>query len=134
MQWKRRNYLISDSKKKLDVDFIHRSLRTSYWAQNRTKRTVKKTIENSLYFGVYTKGQQIGFCRAVTDYCTFTWVADVFIDPAFRGKGLGVWMMKCFVKHPKIKNTMHMLGTKDAHKLYEKVGFFRKEAMIKRPG
>lgn len=133
MQWKRRNYVISDGKKTLDVDFIHRSLITTYWAQNRTKRTVKKTIENSLCFGVYLKGRQIGFCRAVTDYCTFTWVADVFIDPAYRGKGLGVWLMKCFVQHPKIKGTMHMLGTKDAHALYEKVGFIRQEAMVRRP-
>ena len=60
---------------------------------------VEKSIANSLCFGVYAGERQIGFARVVTDYATFAWLCDVFIDDAHRGQGLGSLMVTCMVRN-----------------------------------
>jgi GNAT superfamily N-acetyltransferase len=98
----------------------------AYWAAGRSYETVERSVQNSLCFGVYDtdKEQQIGFARVVTDYITFAWLADVFIDPAYRGQGLGKWLVECVISHPDL-NPMRrfMLATKDADGLYAQYGF-----------
>ena len=69
--------------------------------------------------------------RAVTDprdpeewsFNAATVVVDVLIDEKYRGRGLGKWLMSCVVDHPNVKNTNSLLGTRDAHGLYEQFGF-----------
>ena len=45
-------------------------------------------IDHSLPFGIFTDENQVGFARVVTDFATFAWIADVFVDEEFRGQGL----------------------------------------------
>ena len=117
-------YLISTDKTKLDIKVIHGFLSTSYWAKNRTLKTTKLTIENSLCFGVYFKDNQIGYARVITDYATFAYLADVFILEEFRGRGLSKWLMKVILQYGEIQDLRRwFLATSDAHKLYEKFGF-----------
>ena len=60
----------------------------------------------------------------ITDYATFAYVADVFVLEEHRGQQLGVWLMECVAAHPRLQNLRRwMLGTRDAHTLYEKTGF-----------
>jgi len=125
-------YLLSDDKDLIDIDAVYSMLSKSYWASDRAKETVKKSIENSLCFGVYLGGEQIGFTRVVTDEAVFSWVCDVIIRSDYRGKGLGKWMVGCVVEHEKIRNTAQLLATKDAHELYKKFGFQQKECMVKK--
>ena len=73
------NYSISTDKSKLDLSVIHGFLSTSYWAEDIPVEIVKKSIENSLCFGVYSENTQIGFARVISDYTTFAYLADVFI-------------------------------------------------------
>ena len=133
MEWTNHKFTISDQPDSLDLDFIVASLNTTYWAAGRPAKIVKQSLQNAICFGIYDGQRQIGFARVVTDYCTFSWICDVFIDPEYRGQGLGTWMMHCVVNHPEIKNTHQLLGTKDAHDLYERVGFTRREMMSNRP-
>jgi GNAT superfamily N-acetyltransferase len=66
----------------------------------------------------------IGFVRVVTDYATFTWIADVFVLPEHRGKDLSKWLMETILTHPDLKGFRRwVLATKDAHELYRKFGF-----------
>ncbi len=117
-------YLISTEKEKLSLKVIHSYLKNSYWAKNRTLKTTKLAIKNSLCFGVYFKNRQIGFARVVTDYATFAYLADVFILEEHQGKGLSKSLMKVILNHKKLQNLRRwILATKDAHKLYEKFGF-----------
>ncbi len=117
-------YLISTEKSKLNTKTIYGYLSNSYWAKNRSLKTTKLAIKNSLCFGVYLKNKQIGFARVVTDYATFAYLADVFILEEHQGKGLSKWMMKIILSHKKLQNLRRwILATKDAHKLYEKFGF-----------
>lgn len=75
-------YLISTKRDKLDIGLIHNFLSNeSYWGRGRSFELVRKSIENSLPFGVYYQDTMVGFARIVTDYATFAWIADVFILP-----------------------------------------------------
>ncbi|RAT97386.1 GNAT family N-acetyltransferase [Brevibacillus sp. Leaf182] len=125
-------YKISDEKALLDIEPISDWLSTTYWASERTKEMIIKSIENSLCFGLYSEDGQAGFVRVVSDYATISWVCDVFVDPGHRGKGLSKWLMEVMVEHPDIRHTSMILATRDAHGLYEQYGFTRRE-MMRRP-
>ena len=127
MEWHREQYSISTEKSKLDVGMIHHFLyTTAYWAIGRPMSLVRKSIENSLCFGLYEGDQQVGFARIVTDYATFGWMCDVFILPSHRGRGLGKWLVECMVSHPDVKGLRRIfLSSRDAHGLYEKYGGFQ---------
>ena len=67
--------------------------------------------------------------RAVTDRETFAWICDVMIDPDYRGRGLGQFLMRCVIEHPSVRHVRMILGTQTVHTFYEKFGFERRELM-----
>jgi GNAT superfamily N-acetyltransferase len=126
VQWTRGGFTISTDPALLDRALIHEFLRGSYWAPGIDRDTVDRSIENALCFGVYEGSAQAGFARVITDRATFAYVADVFVLDAYRGQGLGVWLMEAIRAHPELKGLRRwMLMTRDAHGLYEKFGFRR---------
>ena len=136
--WRRDEFEISDDRSRLDIKLIHEYLTTeSYWATGRNVETVERSIENSLPFGVYKEGDQVGFARVLTDYATFAWIADVFVLNEYRGRGLSKWLMDVILAHPKLQGFRRwVLATKDAHELYRKYGFQelkRPERWMERP-
>ncbi|MGH7924214.1 MAG: GNAT family N-acetyltransferase [Candidatus Binatus sp.] len=117
-------FLISTDRSKLDVDVIHRFLTRSYWAAGIPRETVARSIDNSLCFGVYDNGNQIGFARVVSDFATYAYVADVFILEPYRERGLGTELMSSIMAHPDLQGLRRWsLGTRDAQGLYEQFGF-----------
>ncbi len=131
-------YTISTDRARLDIETIHYFISTqSYWGIGRSIELVQKSIENSLPFGVYYHDKMVGFTRVVTDYATFAWIADVFILPEHRGKGLSKWLMEVILTHPELQGFRRwVLATKDAHELYRKFGFQelnRPERWMERP-
>jgi GNAT superfamily N-acetyltransferase len=125
--WKRDDYTISTDRSRLDIDLIHNFLSSnSYWASGRAREVVERSIENSLPFGIYRGTAQVGFARIVTDYATFAWVADVFVLPEHRGRGLSKWLMEIIIAHSQLQGFRRwVLSTKDAHELYERFGFMK---------
>lgn len=125
-EYRQGRFLISTDPALLQIDVIHNFLsNVSYWAQGRRLEVVKTSIENSLCFGIYSEGKQVGFARVVTDYATFAWLCDVFILPEQRGNGLGKWLIECVVSHPALARLKRMiLATQDAHELYRRYGDF----------
>ena len=121
------DYLISTDPSKLNVEVIYQYLsQESYWAKDIPFETVKKSIEHSLCFGLYHQQEQIGFARLITDKATFAYLADVFILKEYRGKGLSKFLMTAIQSHPELQNLRRwLLGTKDAHGLYEQFGWTR---------
>src|ERR1700760_1076458 len=94
--------LISTNKSLLDRAYIHSFLsERSYWAKGIPVETTNRSIEHSLCFGIYRAGKQAGFARVVTDYATFAWLADVFIDESQRGLGLGKKLVPAILAHPQ---------------------------------
>jgi GNAT superfamily N-acetyltransferase len=119
------DYCLSTDKSRLDIDVIHHYLSVdSYWAKGIPRHIVEKSLAHSWCFGIYHGNDQVGFGRLTTDYSTFAYLADVFVLPAHRGKGLSKWMMACIMAQPEISGMRRiMLATSDAHGLYAGFGF-----------
>src|ERR1041385_7712366 len=98
--WQRGEYTISTDRSRLDIDLIHDFISNhSYWGRGRAREVVQRSIDNSMPFGVYHGDEQVGFARIVTDYATFAWVADVFVVPEHRRRGLSKWLMEVILRH-----------------------------------
>lgn len=118
-------YNISAKIEDMNIAIIHDYISRSYWASNIPLATMKKAIDNSLCFGVFTEtNEQVAFARMVTDRATFAYLADVFVLDEHRRKGLSKWLMTTILAHPELQGIRRMtLATSDAHDLYEKFGF-----------
>ena len=118
------DYQVSTDPARLDVELIHGFLRESYWAEGIPRDIVARAIQNSLCFGAYSRNQQIAFARVVSDFATFAYLADVFVLAPWRGRGISKALMAEIVRHPDLQNLRRwLLGTKDAHGLYQRYGF-----------
>lgn len=116
---------ISTDPDRLDVELIYRWLaEDSYWAVGIPRDIALRAIENSINFGAYAGGRQVGFARVVTDRATFAWLADVFVVDEFRGRGCGKALVAAVLAHPELQGLRRwMLATRDAHSLYAQYGF-----------
>lgn len=122
--WQNESYSCSTVKSKLQIEMIHDYLcNRSYWAKGRTIEEVKRSIDHSECFGVYKEDQQVGFARVVSDFTIYAYLLDVFILEQERGTGLGKFLMSCIMNHSEIQVKRWMLGTEDAHGLYQQYGF-----------
>jgi len=117
-------YEISCDPARLDIDAIHEFLSGSYWAAGIPRSVVERALANSLCFGVYRDGQQVGLARVITDRATFAYLSDVYILPEHRGQGLAKRVLAEVIEHPELQGLRRMLlFTRDAHTLYAKFGF-----------
>lgn len=109
----------------MDLTKIHNFISQSYWANKVPFDTQKRALENSLCIAALKEdGTLVSFARFVTDTATFAYLADVFVDESERGKGLSRWMLEEALQLPQLQGLRRMmLATKDAHGLYEKLGF-----------
>lgn len=124
MEWRRGPYCISSDPARLDLDFIHGYITASYWAKGRSFDAVRRSIEGALALGLYDGDGQIGFSRIITDYATTAHLADVFVIDAYKGKGLGKWLIETTLDHPRLRTVRKWtLATSDAQGLYERYGF-----------
>jgi GNAT superfamily N-acetyltransferase len=119
-------YQLDRSKDRLDLTAVERWLATeSYWAFGRSLADIKKSIDHSLVWGLYSpEGEQVGFFRVVTDRTTFAWLCDVFVDSSQRGRGLSVWALEIIRDEVLAMGVYRIiLATNDAHGVYRKLGF-----------
>jgi GNAT superfamily N-acetyltransferase len=124
MEWTKDDFLISTDRNKININYVHHFLSHSYWAEKIPLAIVERSINGSLCFCIYHNDKQIGFSRVITDEATFAYLADVFIDEAYRGKGLGKWLVEVILGYPTLQSLRRfMLATRDAHGLYAQFGF-----------
>ena len=117
-------YELDDDRARVDIDAAHAFLTEAYWAEGRPRETVERLVrEASRVVGLYHDGAQVGFCRAVTDGNSFAYLADVYVLPAHRGKGLGIELVREMVEEAPFGKVKWLLHTRDMHALYEKIGF-----------
>jgi GNAT superfamily N-acetyltransferase len=123
-QWRRDEYRITTDPARADLDATHAYLTQSYWCAGITKATVRRAIDGSIPFSLFAGDRLAAFCRVISDGATIAYLGDVFVLPEFRGRGLSKWMMECVVAHPDLQGLRRwILLTRDAHGLYEKIGF-----------
>ena len=116
---------ISDDPALLDIAAIHRFLtEESTWAIGITREKVETSIANSLCFGAYDDGKQVGFARVVTDRATFGYLCDVFTITSHRGRGISRLLSEAILAHPAMQELRRFtLVTTTARGLYEKFGW-----------
>ncbi len=125
MEYRHGEFLLSTSRKRLNLDVVHGFLTKCYWAHGIPREVVARSIEHALCFGIYDgEGAQVGFARVISDFATIAYLGDVFVLEKHRGRELGKWLMECIVQHPALQNLRRwILTTRDAHGLYSQFGF-----------
>lgn len=120
-------FLISTDKTKMDIAAIHDFLSNySGWSNNIPIERVKTSIDNSLNFGLFHSGRQIGFARIISDYATIAYLGDVYVLDEYRGQGLSKKLMDAVMAHPNLQGLRRwILLTSTANWLYEKYGFMK---------
>lgn len=109
-----------------DADFAvaHGFLAQSYWAAGIPAATLRRALDHSLCYRGYLDGELVAFARAITDYATFAYLADVFVVPAQRGRGHGRAIVQALMDDPRLHGLRRwLLVTSDMQPLYAKLGF-----------
>ena len=117
--------VVDDDPARLDRAEVHRFLsEESYWAKGRARETQDHLIDVAArVVGLYDGDRQIGFCRATSDGVSIAYLADVYVLPEYRGRGLGEELVREMVEHGDLADVRWILHTEDAHALYRKFGF-----------
>ena len=123
---------LDDDLARIDVAEVHRFLSTeSYWAQGRPFEIQERLIrEAQRVVGLYHDDRLIGFSRTVSDGTAVTYLADVYVLPEFRGRGLGTELVRFTVEEGPYADARWFLHTADAHGLYRKLGFAAPNAKL----
>lgn len=117
--------VISDDPARIDLARVTAWLASSYWASDRSPELVERCLQNSRVYGVYTQeSEQVALTRATTDLASFAWLADVFVDEGWRGRGIGRWLVGTVVEQLRGMGVPRfVLATRDAHTVYAALGF-----------
>lgn len=118
-------YELDDDRARIDREAVHAYIsRESYWAPGRARETMDALIESSQRVcALYHDGAQVGFSRSISDVHVRSYLADVYVLPDHRGRGLGVELVRFSVEEGPLAGTAWLLHTADAHALYGKFGF-----------
>ena len=129
------DYELDDDPARVDVDAVHAFLTQSYWAEGRSRETVERLVGDAQRIvGLYHEDRQVGFCRAVSDDASLTYLADVYVLPEHRGRGLGVELVREMIDNGPYAQRRWLLHTRDAHELYRRFGFGPpNERLMERP-
>jgi GNAT superfamily N-acetyltransferase len=119
-------YVVTDDPDAIDRDRLFGWLESSYWWSGGLHRSVfDVALDHSLCLSVRTTGGDfVGFGRMVTDRATFAYWADVYVDAAHRGRGLGRALTGAALDHRALASCRRiLLATRDAHEVYARHGF-----------
>ena len=116
---------LDDDPSRIDVDAVHDYLANeSYWAKGRPRDVVERLVrEAQRVVGLYDDGRQVGFARAFSDGVSLVYLADVYVLQEYRGRGLGLELVREIVENGPYAELRWILHTRDMHRLYRKVGF-----------
>ena len=117
-------YRITDDRRAIDADLVCGFLQQSYWGRGRSRARILRSFDHAICFSLLRGDRQVGFARAVSDHAFLCWIADVFVVPEERGRGLSKRLMQAVFDHPDLRDvSTFFLGTADAHGLYRRFGF-----------
>jgi len=120
----RGRYRLSNDPALLQIERIHAFLTKIYWSKGVDVPTVTRSLRHSLCIGVYADAVQVALARIVTDYATFAYLTDVYVEEPHQGQGLAAWMIAFALRHPDLQNLRRfLLVSRDAQGLYQRFGF-----------
>jgi GNAT superfamily N-acetyltransferase len=123
-------YAIDDDPALVDGDAAWRYLSTeAYWGRWRSRDVFDAQVTSAWRLvGAYTDGgadggAMVGFARAFSDGAATAYLADVYVLPDHRGRGLATAILRLMVDDGPGAEFRWMLHTADAHGLYARFGF-----------
>lgn len=116
---------LDDDPGRIDIDAVHAFIaQESYWGRGRPRELVERAIRGSdRVVGLYHDGGQIGFARAFSDGAIIAYLADVYVLASYRGRGLGLELVREIVDNGPYSRLTWLLHTADAQGLYRRLGF-----------
>src|SRR5262249_44151703 len=116
---------LDDDPARVDLAAVHRYLaEESYWARGRAYADVEALVNQATRgVGLYDGDRPIGFFRAARWSPGLFYLAEVYVLEAYRGRGLGVELVREMVEAGPLAGRSWLLHTADAHELYRKLGF-----------
>jgi len=117
---------LDDDPARIDLDAVHAYLAgESYWGAGRPRELTERAVRGSWrVVGLYRGEQQVGFGRVIADGAITAYLADVYVLAPWRGRGLGLELVRELVDGGEHTVAMRwMLHTADAQGLYAKLGF-----------
>lgn len=135
MHWEVNGYVIDDSRERLDLGIVTGWILSTYWGNKRTLEMIRRSWDGSaLVFGVYYNGKPVGCARVISDLVTTAYLADVFLVPEHRGRGVGMGLVGAILDHPELATVKWLLHTVDMQPLYRRFGFLdRTDRLMERP-
>ena len=123
---------LDDDPARVDLDAVHRFLsEEAYWARGRPRETVDLLVRTaSRVVGLYEGKRQVGFSRTFSDGVGFAYLADVYVLPELRGRGLGVELVRETVERGPFAHCRWLLHTADAHAFYKRFGFHAPDELL----
>jgi N-acetyltransferase len=119
------NYELDDDPARIDPAAAAAFLTTeAYWGRWRTEHDIRHQLATAWrVIGAYdAAGAMIGLARAISDGGS-AYLADVYVLPAHRGRGLGKAVVAMMVEDGPGAGFRWMLHTSDAYGLYRQFGF-----------
>jgi GNAT superfamily N-acetyltransferase len=116
---------LDDDRERIDLAAVHNYVSEhAYWALGRSYDAMQHLVSDAArVVGLYEGPRQIGFCRVASDDTTYAWLFDVYVLPEYRGRGLGVELVREAVENGPHADLRWILHTKDMHRLYARFGF-----------
>jgi len=117
-------FVIDDDRARIDFARVHGWLASSYWTPGITRDRVERAAANSaLVLGVYDGPEQVAYGRVVSDKARIAYVADIWVDEPYRGRGIGRALVRRMLQDPEFATVRWLLATRDAHTVYAALGF-----------
>jgi ribosomal protein S18 acetylase RimI-like enzyme/nitroimidazol reductase NimA-like FMN-containing flavoprotein (pyridoxamine 5'-phosphate oxidase superfamily) len=102
-------------------------LRNEYWNRDRyTDNDLAMAHQNSSAWVAARapSGELIATARVVSDGVKYGYIGDVATRSDWRNKGVGEALLRMLLTHPAVRNVTRLeLATRDAVRLYERLGF-----------
>ena len=97
----------------------------AFWAQNRTKKDLKKCLANSdVIISLWISNKIVGFGRGLSDEVFRGVLWDIVIDKNHQGKGYGKLVVQNLLNSKKIRNTKKIyLMTTNKKLFYSQIDF-----------
>jgi GNAT superfamily N-acetyltransferase len=123
------SFRISTETNPAELPWLVDKLLHTYWGWWLNEERIREGVKNSLCFWVhYYEGQistPIAFARVVTDKTMFSSIVDFFVIEEYQRQGVGRKLSEAVIAHPDVRNTVCILGTRDAEGFYSRFGFDR---------
>ena len=125
-EWHRDGFIVTTDRSLISLSSLSAafSSKAMYWTNAYPDPVMRVIIDNSCCFSLLSTDGQIGFARGVTDYVTFFYLTDVYMDEKWRHQGLGSWMIDCvqeFVeKMPYLRRSLLLTSKGSSEPFYEK--------------